>query len=46
MLDANHITMVKFSGRNDPGYEAVAVDIKDLMDNAEDLKRVPSFGER
>ena len=30
-IDANHMTMTKFSGRNDPGYRKVGEEIRLLV---------------
>ena len=36
-IDADHINMVKFSGRNDRTYEMVKGDIEELVKRAEDM---------
>ncbi|KAJ5972573.1 uncharacterized protein N7479_002491 [Penicillium vulpinum] len=43
-LDGNHMTMVKFSGRSDKGYEMVKDDLEELMTKAPDMELTPSFG--
>ncbi|KAJ5371988.1 hypothetical protein N7517_003994 [Penicillium concentricum] len=42
-LDGNHMTMVKFSGRSDKGYEMVKDDLEELMTKAIDVELTPSF---
>ncbi|CAI7665531.1 unnamed protein product [Penicillium glandicola] len=42
-LDGNHMTMVKFSGRSDKGYEMVKDDLEELMTKAIDMELTPSF---
>jgi hypothetical protein len=36
-MDANHINLVKFSGKHDKGYEMVKDDIEELMLLAEEI---------
>jgi hypothetical protein len=40
MIDANHMEMVKFAGKNDNGYKMVKADIEDLISKAENTARV------
>jgi hypothetical protein len=36
-IDADHVEMVKFSGKNDGNYELVRDDIKELVKKAEEM---------
>jgi len=39
-INADHMGMVKFSGKDDQGYEMVKGDIEDLYDKAQQNERI------
>lgn len=43
-LDKNHRDMVKFSGKDDQGYEWVKQDIEELMERAVDFEKRQILG--
>lgn len=43
-LDKNHRDMVKFSGKDDQGYEWVKQDLEELMEKAVDFEKRQNLG--